>query len=301
MNGFAMRHSESASESCIEVFGDDACDVSLRLRGEDDAPRDRGRRAQEGDGVRGRLVCPRRGARRAAARDGRDEFEDTGELEGLGYLGDLDDLDGLGDIGGLGDLEDWGCLVCPYDFGDLVGDGPAGDDPAGDDGAARGDDPSRGAGLTDGDGAAREGDPAGPSGLTGLAGGQVWEEVERDVPLTPRELGRFGEDLAARCLRLQGYAILERNWRCSCGEVDIVACDGGETVLVEVKTRRGEDAVPEEAVDPRKQERYRRLCLRYLTEHDHVDRLRMDVVAVNVGCMGRIVVRHTIGACSWDG
>lgn len=52
------------------------------------------------------------------------------------------------------------------------------------------------------------------------------------------ELGRHGEQLAADHLRGLGWRVLERNWRCRHGEIDIVALDGAELVVVEVKTRR---------------------------------------------------------------
>jgi putative endonuclease len=52
------------------------------------------------------------------------------------------------------------------------------------------------------------------------------------------DLGRLGEQLVADHLRLLGWRILDRNWRCAAGEVDIVALDDGELVIVEVKTRR---------------------------------------------------------------
>lgn len=51
------------------------------------------------------------------------------------------------------------------------------------------------------------------------------------------DLGRRGEDEAATYLTSLGYRIVDRNWRCPRGEIDIVALDGGELVVVEVKTR----------------------------------------------------------------
>lgn len=51
-------------------------------------------------------------------------------------------------------------------------------------------------------------------------------------------LGRYGEDLAARLLTDAGMSVLERNWRCRAGEIDIVAMDGDALVVCEVKTRR---------------------------------------------------------------
>lgn len=62
-------------------------------------------------------------------------------------------------------------------------------------------------------------------------------------------LGRYGEDTAARLLADAGMAVLERNWRCRAGELDIVAMDGDAVVVCEVKTRReGSFEHPMEAV-----------------------------------------------------
>ena len=66
-------------------------------------------------------------------------------------------------------------------------------------------------------------------------------------------LGRYGEDVAARHLIEQGIVVLERNWRCDAGEIDIVGRDGQVLVICEVKTRRGTGyGTPIEAVTPRK-------------------------------------------------
>jgi putative endonuclease len=73
------------------------------------------------------------------------------------------------------------------------------------------------------------------------------------------DLGRRGEDEAAAYLTGLGYRIIDRNWRCPRGEIDIVALDGSELVIVEVKTRSGRGfGHPLEAVDPRK---LTRLCV----------------------------------------
>jgi putative endonuclease len=73
------------------------------------------------------------------------------------------------------------------------------------------------------------------------------------------DLGRRGEDEATAYLTALGYRIVDRNWRCTAGEIDIVALDGTELVIVEVKTRSGRGyGDPLEAVDPRK---LTRLCI----------------------------------------
>lgn len=110
-------------------------------------------------------------------------------------------------------------------------------------------------------------------------------------------LGRFGEDVAAEHLRLQGLQILARNWRCPTGELDIVARDGSSLVICEVKTRRSTAfGSPAEAVGPRKLRRLRELALHWLdAQQIHVPDIRFDVVAVLVPPAGRPVVEHLRG------
>jgi putative endonuclease len=121
--------------------------------------------------------------------------------------------------------------------------------------------------------------------------------------MSPREIGGEGERLAAEFLARRGYKVLERNWRCAAGEVDIVCRDGDVHVLVEVKTRLalGDDAqdMPELAVDRRKRERYRKLALLYLATHPFVESLRFDVIALNIVAERTARLRHLIGAFQW--
>lgn len=131
---------------------------------------------------------------------------------------------------------------------------------------------------------------------------------ERPVSeLTPRELGMRGEDIAAAYLERHGWAVLERNWRCSFGEADIVAREdgrGSDVVLLEVKTRLalGEpaDVMPELSVDRAKRERYRMLALCYVVAHPEVETVRFDVIAINVVREGSARLRHLSGAFSLD-
>ncbi len=96
------------------------------------------------------------------------------------------------------------------------------------------------------------------------------------------ETGRRGEDLAARFLVRQGYALVERNYRLRSGEIDIIARDRQTLVFVEVKTRRGNRfGSPFDAVDNRKQQQICRTALAYLTAHGlEESAVRFDVVAV---------------------
>jgi putative endonuclease len=102
-------------------------------------------------------------------------------------------------------------------------------------------------------------------------------------------LGRTGERMAGEALMRQGYSILERNFRCRYGEVDLVAEHEGELVFVEVKTRRGTAfGRPEEAVTFRKQQKILEVATYYLDAHDCSQRSwRIDVVAVQFNQAGR--------------
>jgi putative endonuclease len=113
------------------------------------------------------------------------------------------------------------------------------------------------------------------------------------------ELGRYGEDLAAEHLAAQGLQVLERNWRCREGELDIVAREGRVLVFVEVKARSGTGfGTPAEAVGPVKARRIRGLACRWLAEHRPAgaQELRFDVVSVvrRRGCTAELV--HLRGA-----
>ena len=97
-------------------------------------------------------------------------------------------------------------------------------------------------------------------------------------------LGRWGEQLAAAYLRRRGYRILDRNFRCPLGEIDMVAEENGQLVFIEVKTRSSNRfGYPQEAVTPTKQRRLVRLANYYLVSKGLTDlSCRFDVVAVAV-------------------
>ncbi|WP_201362122.1 YraN family protein [Dictyobacter formicarum] len=104
-------------------------------------------------------------------------------------------------------------------------------------------------------------------------------------------LGRTGERLAAERLQQSGYVILERNFRCRYGEIDLVAEHGSDLVFIEVKTRRGlSHGLPEEAVDQRKQQKIIQVGQYYLfiTNADLERSWRVDVVAVQLSVTGQL-------------
>lgn len=97
-----------------------------------------------------------------------------------------------------------------------------------------------------------------------------------------RRTGAVYERKAGAYLEKYGYKILEYNYRCRQGEVDIVARDGEYLVFCEVKYRSGAGSgYPEEAVDFRKQKKISKCALYYLTVHGLVDvPVRFDVVSI---------------------
>ena len=96
-------------------------------------------------------------------------------------------------------------------------------------------------------------------------------------------LGAAGERLAATHLEKQGFEIVDRNYRCRAGEIDLVAARGDLIVFCEVKTRRSDRwGEPSEAVDYRKQARLRRLAGAWLTEKGGRGEVRFDVISVLV-------------------
>jgi putative endonuclease len=112
-------------------------------------------------------------------------------------------------------------------------------------------------------------------------------------------LGKFGEQVAVDYLVAHGLTVLERNWRCRDGEVDIIAVEGDVLVMCEVKTRRGVGfGTPLDAVTPAKAARLRRLASRWLADQRVIDEsvryaeVRFDVVSVLRPRFGRMSVEH---------
>ncbi|MDD5724442.1 MAG: YraN family protein [Syntrophales bacterium] len=97
-----------------------------------------------------------------------------------------------------------------------------------------------------------------------------------------RGKGIQGEDMAVACLKKEGYRIVERNYRCLYGEVDIIAMDKKDVVFVEVKGRKSDTfGSPEEAIGQAKQKKISKVALHYLQERRLTDHnARFDVVAI---------------------
>lgn len=97
--------------------------------------------------------------------------------------------------------------------------------------------------------------------------------------MTAKEIGNFGESVAAEFLEKKNIRVIKRNYHCRAGEIDIIAKDGDCIVFCEVKTRVGSEfGTPAEFVDFRKQEKIMKTAL-YYTMRDDIE-MRFDVIEV---------------------
>ncbi|MBT1070276.1 YraN family protein [Pelotalea chapellei] len=130
-----------------------------------------------------------------------------------------------------------------------------------------------------------------------------WQKNKTDVdpaPTTNKSVGILGEEIAANFLIARGHGILERNFRCKGGEVDIIAREAGTGCLlfVEVKTRRDLSyGVPQLAVNAFKQRQISKAALTWLTKKRlHDCNARFDVIAILLSADGLHKVEHITNA-----
>ena len=114
---------------------------------------------------------------------------------------------------------------------------------------------------------------------------------------TKDDLGRRGEQFAAAYLERAGFRILDRNWRCAEGELDIVAAERRVLVVCEVKTRSdARYGSPLEAITRAKRSRLRRLAIRWLVAHGVLfDEVRIDVIGLIRNQAGLYEIEHVRG------
>ena len=124
------------------------------------------------------------------------------------------------------------------------------------------------------------------------------QEEQKSRGTRNKELGRYGEECATHYLEKLGYDVIERNWTCPAGEVDIIARQGDAIVFVEVKTRSSlSRGFPEEAVTPEKRSRYERIAAYYLKEYDETElAVRFDVIGVLVLGPAKAMIKHHVSA-----
>lgn len=104
--------------------------------------------------------------------------------------------------------------------------------------------------------------------------------------------GRIGEQAAERYLLLNGFQVIERNWRCKIGEIDLIAGQGDQIVFVEVRTRHqgGSYGTAVESVDDRKQRKVRRTAEVYIRGKQLQDSsVRFDLITVELNSSDQAV------------
>ena len=106
------------------------------------------------------------------------------------------------------------------------------------------------------------------------------------------EFGKMGEQMTARYLTDKGYIILEHNYRWGHLEIDLIALDGDELVIVEVKSRAYDNILqPEAAVDHKKRQALIRLANEYVKSHNRKENVRFDIITV-VSKEGGAEIKH---------
>lgn len=106
------------------------------------------------------------------------------------------------------------------------------------------------------------------------------------------EFGKIGEQMTAKYLTDKGYIILEHNYRRGHLEIDLIALDEDELVIVEVKSRAYDNILqPEDAVDHKKRQALIRLANEYVKTHNHKENVRFDIVTV-VSKEGGAEIKH---------
>ena len=128
------------------------------------------------------------------------------------------------------------------------------------------------------------------------------EATEDDYGASHIALGKRGEDAAVSFLMRHGIDVIDRNWSCPAGEVDIVARDEYSLRFVEVKTRRGTgQGFPEEAVDYEKRHRYERIAEYYLQQYERTDiAVNFDIIGILVTGPNRAFLRYHKNAFARD-
>jgi putative endonuclease len=99
-----------------------------------------------------------------------------------------------------------------------------------------------------------------------------------------QDLGAFGEDLALKEIKRLGYTCIARNYRCSLGEIDLIAKERDSLVFIEIKTRRGRTTgYAKEAITSRKRRQMSKVALAYMKSNDCCDvKSRFDVVVISL-------------------
>ncbi len=116
--------------------------------------------------------------------------------------------------------------------------------------------------------------------------------------MDPKKIGHWGEQQACKYLENMGFKILDKNYRCRLGEIDLIALDGDYLVFIEVKTRTSVSyGFPAESIGKRKQNKYIQMASIYAKEKGiYGASFRFDVVEIIINGPGRWGINHISNA-----
>ncbi len=128
------------------------------------------------------------------------------------------------------------------------------------------------------------------------------EASKRKLLKNDGNLEERGLEAAARFLVRRGYDVIERDWECSAGKIDIIARDEDTLIFVEVKTRKdNEQGFPTEKASEKKRTKYEKIALAFLHDFEEVDLMvRFDMISIVVVSPDRALIRHhqnALGVC----
>jgi putative endonuclease len=130
----------------------------------------------------------------------------------------------------------------------------------------------------------------------------MMKSKEENIAMTTRKtFGQRGEQTAADYLKSRGYSIVETNWRCPHGEIDVIARQDAMMIFVEVRTRRTDSTEqPFESITPAKQKRLQKLAYAYLSAHQlkHIA-WRIDLIAIAWPRSGEPIIEHVENGLDW--
>lgn len=130
-------------------------------------------------------------------------------------------------------------------------------------------------------------------------------DIEKTLAeLSDEEVRDEGLRLAKRYLKRRGFDVIDEDWSCTKGDVDIISIDCDVTVLVNVMTEAdpGGDpsALPDLKIDGEQTDHCRGLMLRYLEDHSDVETARFDLVSIRLLSDHNAKLRHLVGLFSWN-
>ncbi len=123
----------------------------------------------------------------------------------------------------------------------------------------------------------------------------------KSKPSAKQRTGQRGETLATEFLIQAGWVIVERNWRCASGEIDIIAKDGETLIFVEVRTRHSANTEPNfESFTPRKRAKMIATSDEYLSTHQLEDSpYRIDAIAISFAPHSAPIIEHIPDVLNW--